>query len=203
MPESKPAPMVPPKSGEVLDLPNPGPEVYPGEVASECAALTTALMTELAPKTAYAKRLARDLVTYEWEIDRHRRLRDAAVIEAYRRHCHRELTVSVLKAASDPIRREMIPAGKEAREEWALQVSFDLISTRPKERRAAETAFVDLTDQSINDLVARAWRSDTARAHDERIRDLERRRRLLRPEYDRLQSTGKPEVADAEIVAAV
>jgi hypothetical protein len=40
------------------------------------------MMAELAPKTAYQTRLAEQLVDYEWEIDRHRRLRDFCLLGA-------------------------------------------------------------------------------------------------------------------------
>ena len=52
--------------------------LLPGESAADKGQLRAALLAEFAPKTALEARLADDLVEYEWEILRHRSLRDAA-----------------------------------------------------------------------------------------------------------------------------
>ena len=61
--------------------------LLPGESAADKGQLRAALLAEFAPKTALEARLADDLVEYEWEILRHRSLRDAACPRRVSRDC--------------------------------------------------------------------------------------------------------------------
>jgi hypothetical protein len=60
-----------------------GIRLLPGENPTDKEQLRPDLVAELAPKTTYQKRLVDQLVDYEWEIDRHRRLRDQCILAQY------------------------------------------------------------------------------------------------------------------------
>src|SRR6056297_1502867 len=62
-----------------------GMKLLPGENPLDKEQLRMTLMAEFAPKTAYQRRLAEQLVEYEWEIGRHRRFRDLGIRDLERR----------------------------------------------------------------------------------------------------------------------
>jgi hypothetical protein len=167
--------------------------VLPGEIPADKEQLRIALMAEFAPKTPYQRRLAHQLVEYEWEIDRHRRLRDLSILGRYH-----ERAIAVLKQQhkTEPFKEKLLSSDE-------LMLARDLVGPIKSERVKAEKDLVDLTFWEPEHLLAMAAGDcPAANAHEARIRDLERRRVVLRKELEELKKTSKAPVEDAEIIEA-
>jgi len=165
--------------------------LLPGESAADKAQLRAAFLGELAPKTALEARLADDLVEYEWEILRHRRLRDAACRGEFR-----ETATNVLVTGKP---NYLASAADITEEHRALL--YELVCEDPEVQQKAEEVFFERTSWEPHHLFAMAVGiSRRAQAHEDRIVDLERRRRALQKDYRELQSTRPRDIEDAEIL---
>lgn len=168
-----------------------GMRLLPGEDPADKEQLRLALMAELAPKTAYQTRLAEQLVEYEWEIDRHRRLRDHCLLAQYQARTRtlldRGRPIETFKGSSLSYDDEML--------------ARDLVSPIEADRIEAETDLLNRTHWHPEHVLAMAaGKCPAADAHEDRIRDLERRRALLRKEYSDMTSARTTAVEDAEII---
>jgi hypothetical protein len=165
--------------------------LLPGESAADKAQLRAALLVELAPKTALEARLADDLVEYEWEILRHRSLRDAACRGEFR-----AIASNVLgKGAPNSTAR----AEDLTQEDQALL--HELVCEDPKAQAKAEEVFFERTSWEPHHLLGMAVGiSRRAQAHEERIVDLERRRRALLKDYREMKAIPRVDIEDAEII---
>jgi hypothetical protein len=168
-----------------------GMRLLPGESSADMEQLRLALMAELAPKTAYQKRLAGQLVDYEWEIDRHRRLRDFCLLAQY------QARARTLLDRGRPI--ETFEGSSLKYDDELL--ARDLVSPLEADRIEAETDLLNRTHWHPEHVLAMAaGKCPAAEAHEDRIRDLERRRALLRKEYNDMTSVRTTTVEDAEII---
>lgn len=170
------------------------PRIFASENAADHAALRAALFAELAPRTAYETALAETFVRYQWEIARLQRFRDSALLATYR-----DLALAVLLKdnPSGHLRDSDV-----ADEDRAL--IRDLVSPDPDVREKAEQAFREDSGWEPADVLGLAYaRSSGARSLDDRIADMERRRRILREDYARLRlSHPGVEVEEAEVLEA-
>jgi hypothetical protein len=173
------------------------PMLLPGEKEDDYEALRAAHLAELGPRTAYERSLAEDLVGYEWEFHRHRRMRNKALLADYR-----QLAINLLTNGSVT----HTPLLQAVDQEHEL-LARDLVSTDPQKRLEAEEDLKTLTGRDHDELLAQAyWRSKAALAHEAKIAELERRRRALREDYRRLKSANAPlvpspgDIDDAEIL---
>jgi len=167
--------------------------VLPGENPADKEQLRIELISELAPKTAYQRRLAQQLVEYEWEIDRHRRLRDLSLAGQYQ------------KRAQDLLQQRIPSKAFEKKElsENDLFIARDLVSPIEAERVEAEKDLVNETFWEPKHVFAMAAGTcPSANAHEARIRDLERRRATLRKDLEALKKTSVAPIEDAEIIEA-
>jgi len=181
------APAPAPAPADRLSIEN----LLPGENPADKQELTMRLVGELAPKTAYQERLAEQLVEYEWEILRHRKLRDASVLEKYRQYA----TNLLVKGSAN------FHARGDDIDEDQLLLMRDLVSSDPKERADAEEDFLIKTSwHPAHVLAMAAGTSHAAEAHEARIRDLELRRRQLRKEFEELRAIPRTGIEDAEIL---
>lgn len=169
-----------------------GMDHLPGENPADKERLRRALISELAPKTAYQRRIAEQLVDYEWEIDRHRRLRDQCILAQYQA---RARTLLERGRAVEPFK------GSSLKDDDEL-LARDLVGPIDAERIRAEADLLQKTTWHPEHILAMAaGNCPAADAHEERIRDLERRRALLRKEYEDLKSVRRGGVIeDAEII---
>jgi len=168
------------------------PRIFALEEAEDYAALRDAHILELAPRTPYEQTLAEALVRYEWDMARMGRFRDSAMMVKYR-----GLALTTLKTG-DPTAHTFDDAAKDDHRRLAEA----LLHTEPEKRYAAEEEFLDKTGWEPADLQALAYAQAPGVAMlEQRIADLERRRRVLRDDYARLQAARSiAQIEDAEIV---
>lgn len=168
-----------------------GMKLLPGEDPLDKEQLRMALMAEFAPDTAYQRRLAEQLVEYEWEIGRHRRLRDLCILAQY------QARATTLLDRGRPI----LPVEESSLTPDDKMLARDLVGPDDDDRVLAEKDLLDRTNWHPEHVLAMAaGNCAAADAHENRIRDLERRRALLRKEFGELQSTCRTVVEDAEII---
>lgn len=165
--------------------------LLPGERAIDKEQLRMQHLAELDPRTAYERSVAEQLIDIEWELIRHRRLRDACYEAAYRR-----LATEYLRKP-DPLS----PTLKKPPTEEAILLARDLVSSDPKTRAEAEEDFENETNwDPLHILAMAAGHAPSADRHEAKIADLERRRRALRKDYAELTATRARDIEDAEIV---
>jgi hypothetical protein len=163
----------------------------PGENPADKEQLRRELVAELAPKTTYQRRLAGQLADYEWEIDRHRRLRDQCILAQYQA---RARTLLERGRPIEPLTGSSLSPNEEL-------LARDLVGPIETDRVEAEADFLNKTSWHPDHVLAMAaGKCPAADAHEARIRDLERRRAQVRKEYEDMKSARKPVIEDAEII---
>ena len=163
------------------------------------------LMRSLAPMTPYECVVAENLVRIEWDLVQHGRMKEAAL----RRHTHeaiRDAFIALRRQAhgrkqDEAWTRHLDAGGSE--EDWAPEPFDDVeaeeigehfarlaVSDDAKARRGVEDEITRLGLSPL-DLMSEAYASAESHAHwhDAKIQDLERRRREVKSDYDRLQKT--------------
>jgi hypothetical protein len=171
------------------------PRIFASEKAEDYAGLRAAMFAELAPRTAYETSLAENLVRYEWEMARLQRFRDTAILAEFRNLALRALLTG------DPtgyVRAEDVKDDDRA-------LVRDLVSPDLKLRFKAEEEFREGSDWDSADLFGLAYaRASGVTKMEDRIADLERRRRILRADYADLKTASTYSAADdAEILESV
>ena len=171
------------------------PRIFASEKAEDYAALRAELLEELAPRTAYERSLAENLVRYEWEMARLQRFRDTAILAEFRNLALRALLTG------DPT--AFLPKDTSTEDDRLL--IRDLVSPDNNERLEAEDDYRQRCTWEPADLFGLAYaRANGVTKIEERIADLERRRRILRADYAALKATSKHSAADeAEILETV
>lgn len=175
-----------------------------GEDPGSFAGFHDAMMASLAPMTPYEAVVAENLIAIEWELLQHRRMRDACL----RSEIHAAVRKAVVArerakhdADLDAAWETFIADGGDE-EEWEYPFELD--------REAAEELGDDLAKRATSrdpdtqseayaeiqnlglapiDLMSEAYRGFNRPAirHDEKLQELERRRREVKRDYDGLQ----------------
>ena len=161
--------------------------LMPDEDPDDYLALTHELLKDMAPATARQKLVARSIIDIEWDIIRHRRL----IAGITRLEFCRQVSVTT---GRDAYNSSTAPIVKS--ELGQLLLKGDAASQRTLATYRVTEA--DLTAAAI------MVRSETIAYHEGRIADLERRRRALLADYDRLTSRSAtqrdPDLEDAEVI---
>ncbi len=170
------------------------PRIFSMERQEDFDSLRSGHLAELSPKTAYESTLAEDLVRYQWEIVRMLRFRDSVLLE-----CYREKLFNVLVNGDV---RLFTPVSDVSDDKFDLV--HDLVSRDVATREIAEKEFYEITGLRAEDILATAYASSMeVRTFNDRVVDLERRRRSLREDYARLAAfNAHLEVEDAELAEA-
>lgn len=202
-----------------LSLPDPGrfglasfAELLPsrdpiiGESPGAFAGFRESMMIALAPFTPYECVVAENLIAIEWEILQHRQMRDAALRKKMRdviqkavieRNKHR------YALALDEAWDVHVEAGG-TEEDWEDPFEFDTdaadregedlaeraVSTDPGRCSEAHEEIAAMGLQPI-ELMSQAYSqySSPIHKHDEKLQELERRRREVKRDYDVLQKS--------------
>lgn len=152
--------------------------LLPDEDVADYKAFRDSLLEEFAPEGAYQSILAMNLVAIEWDIARHRRLMAATLREEFRRQSLGVRDYGAPgKAMSHITRPDDLSFGR-----GILAGSRDTIP------------FLAKSGVTLSEITAAAMSSrlDNVGYHEGRIADLERRRRSLREDYERLRARRKP-----------
>jgi len=176
------------------------------------------LMRALTPFTPYECVVAENLVAIEWELYQQRRMREAALRKELYGTVHRALMAQERfrhEVALDAAWEAHAAAGGDA-DDWE-EDEFDEYAATARARDLAARATsedpdtqadaeADLAQMGLStvSLMSEAYakRSGAAARHDEKLQELERRRREVKRDYDALQKTRpvEAEVADAEVI---
>jgi hypothetical protein len=176
----------------VLDL-IPRQQALPDEDPIRLEDLRAAFLAELAPVTAYETSLAEQLVGFEWETQRMRRLKDSLLLQEYYHHA-----IGVFEFGE--IRREALLGQSEE----TKRLSKALISSDPGQRSEAEQGLVP-HDVTPTQILTRAWQqcADDLERFEKQLATLEIRRRRLKADYDQLialRRSRAQNISDAEVV---
>ena len=163
--------------------------LLPDEDPATFTEFRDALLEDLAPCSAYQKCLAMNLVGIEWDIGRHRRLLAAAIRNAFRRQ---SFTVAVNEIG----RRGCLAvhdAGAAAENEYAKAGSEHYGKTFARNLLNHEgSAATALAKAGVtpSEITAEAQRTRAIEVayHEDRIAELERRRRALLADCETLKS---------------
>ncbi len=186
-----------------------------GEDAGSFKGFQEGMMRSLAPFTAYEAVIAENLIAIEWELLQHRRMREAALrsdIEwdvkravVARQRARHEAAQKVARAAFIKKNGEEAAWKEPAFDETAAEklgeaLAARAVSPEPAVQAKAHAEIVELGLRPI-DLMSRAYldADGFADAHDEKVQQLERRRREVKRDYDALQRL-RP--VEAEVIDA-
>lgn len=175
----------------------------PGEDPGSFATFHAAMMASLGPATPYECVIAENLIAIEWELAQHRRMRDASLRDIIRQAICKAV-VRQKDAEHDAVLDEdwerHVEAGGDE-DDWE-PTSFD--------REAAEAAGDDLAARAVSsdleaqtrayeevsalgmdpvEIMGEAYRSRdwSVIHHDQKLRELEGRRREVKRDFDALQ----------------
>jgi hypothetical protein len=172
------------------------------------------MMEDLAPATPYECVIAENLVSIEWEIVQHRRMRDAGDRSEIRRSIYEAVFKRLWtqhEAVNQASLEQFDTLGPDAVSWTAPSIFNDAEATRnaddlarravsfyPEERAEAEAELAELGMEPV-ELMAAAFRSEerVVSYHDRVLPELEVRRRGVKQEYDALQ---KRRVAKARVI---
>ncbi len=165
----------------------------------EYEALKHALMAEHDPQTPYETIHVADLVLLEWDMRRHRRLYNDVLMAAYRDEAAKLI---VGPESIDPRVHLRDLEEREQAEAAARLTTGALVGSDPQERRQAEEILAK-AGYRRREVVGRAAvnAADRLERHEDRIAELEQRRRRLRDDLDRMKR-GRSLRSDAETIEA-
>lgn len=163
------------------------------------------MMQSLAPMTPYEGVMAENLIAIEWELVQHRRMRDAG-LRAVMRNFIGEAVTAREDAAYEVGLDEEWEAHVEASgtdEDWEQSSSFDKEAalarglelaaraiSRDRSECAAACEEIEAMGMDVVELMGEAYRTSNAqvRHHDNKGKELERRRREVKRDFDALQN---------------
>lgn len=176
--------------------------LLPDEDPATFTAFRDALLEELAPRSAYQKCLAMNLVGIEWDIGRNRRLLAAAFRDEFRRQATmiagREL------AGRAYVSSDAVGDADEAYDKNYAAYYAELFANELTDRKSKALGELAETGVSLSEIVAAAqrYRASAVAYHEDRVAELERRRRALLADYETLKSrrSAADAIEDAVVV---
>ncbi|MFX4296144.1 hypothetical protein [Pseudosulfitobacter pseudonitzschiae] len=147
------------------------------------------LMHSLVPLTPYEGVVAENLIAIEWELIQHRRMRDAGL---------RTIIKQTIKEAifdrEDACLRDTY-FDRSAAETMAVDLSARAISRNSEEMTSAH-AEIEAMGLDVVELMGEAYLSSSNKVwqHDNKLQELERRRREVKRDFDLLQRARPVEV---------
>ena len=164
------------------------------------------LMRCLAPETPYEAVIAENLVAIEWELVQARRMRDAGARWLIAQRI-RDVVMHAARERHETVRRDHMrrqaqgglradeweepdPFDREAAEFAAADLAERAMSSKPKVQAAAYEELRDLAREPL-DLMCHGFDDSDfgVTVHEDKIRQLERRRREVKRDYDDLVRT--------------
>lgn len=171
-------------------------------------------MQSLLPMTPYEGVIAENLIAIEWELLQHRRMRDAGLRRAVRTHLSNAV-VNREKAAYEADLDEAWDAHEAkggTEDDWEEPISFDQEAASEAGQTLAQNAVsrdpdifqaacaeIEGMGLDVVDLMSEAYRgyANGVTKHENKLPDLERRRREVMRDYDALQ---RARPVEAEVI---
>ena len=162
------------------------------------------MMQSLLPMTPYEGVIAENLIAIEWELLQHRRMRDAGLRSVVRDR----VSEAVVKREEAAHEAEIDEAWEThhaeggTEDDWEEPFSFDLDAAQEAGQTLAQNAVsrdpdtfqaacaeIEAMGLDVVDLMGEAYRSyeNSVTRHENKLPDLERRRREVMRDYDTLQ----------------
>jgi hypothetical protein len=154
----------------------------PDENPADFEPLHTALMQDLEPGTPYETMLAENLVALEWEMLRHRRLRDGLLLTAFREQ--------LMVAISDEPQAMQNPDKRKVLDSQIIPL-LDQLTDNKLSGRSQLNELLKPLNSSVTELVASAYSkaSEFIANHENRLAQLEGRRRKLMQDFHALKQS--------------
>ncbi|MGA9252835.1 MAG: hypothetical protein WBV71_10355 [Roseobacter sp.] len=183
-------------------LPDRAPII--GEDRGSFEGFRTGMMQSLLPITPYEGVIAENLIAIEWELLQHRRMRDAGLRTIIKKRVI-EAVVARERAAYEADldeAREKHEAAGGTDDDWEWPFEFDEEAAKEDGQALArnavsldpdifQAACSDIEDMGLDvvEIMGEAYRTREAevRQHENKLPDLERRRREVMRDYDALQ----------------
>lgn len=162
----------------------PRPKFFPDENPKDYDRLHKSLMSDLAPETHYQRALATSLVLLEWEAIRHRRLRENAINLAY------------LEIAGSVFRGQGVEPPSPGVIRDAASLKAEVLVFPEKGDHAKVVSQLATLGYSPSDLLSRAYHrcGKVIESHENRLAEIERRKRYLYEDYQRLKAKNQRRV---------
>lgn len=174
-----------------------------GEDAGTFEAFRSGLLTSLTPMTPYECVVAENLIAIEWELLQQRRMRasirsallqslEYAVRASWKAEYEESLDRLWVDHVSQCGSQDDFEINEAFDEVGAIDAAKDLFaratSKDPTQRKDAYSEITELGSEPL-DLMARGYRgnSNNAELHDQKVQNLERRRREVKRDLDDLQ----------------
>ena len=181
----------------------PTRDPIPGEDPGSFETFHAAMMASLGPATPYECVIAENLIAIEWELAQHRRMRDAGLRDIIRQAICKAV-VRQKDAEHDAALDEEWERHEEAggdEEDWeptpfdsdAAEAAGEELAARAMSRNPGEQAhaYEEVTALGMDpvEIMGEAYRSHNRSVthHDDRLRELEGRRREVKRDFDALQ----------------
>lgn len=175
-----------------------------GEDAGTFEAFRLGLLASIDPLTPYECVIAENLISIEWELLQQRRMREASIRASLLRALEYAVKASwkaEYEARLDRLWEDHISRGGDRDdfeitelfdEEGAIDAAKELFArATSKDQTQREDAYTEITELGSDpiDLMARAYRASGSEAelHDQKVQNLERRRREVKRDLDDLQ----------------
>lgn len=174
-----------PRTTSLPVLPDEVVYLLPDESAADYRHLWDTMFRELKPDGLYQRQLVSGLVNIEWDLARHRRLLVAGLRSEFRRQ-------------AGGVENDGTPGlvGLRFAERDAVTFGRELLAGSQSSLRTLREAGVTISEITA---AAMSERSSTIAYHETRIADLERRRRQIYADLERLKSKlrTRPDIDDA------
>lgn len=166
------------------------PDVLPDEDGDSFEFLRQALFQDLKPMSPYEQLLAEQMVALEWDAVRYRRLRDNLLRNEFREHSEGVFGLGSIGHVKLTLKDQSYKT--KAR---------DLVA-HDSDRRQSALNFLAEKEIAPAEIMAKAYQSiaKDLEVFERQIAETEARRRKLRDDYDRVQSSRAKQVEDAEEV---
>jgi hypothetical protein len=189
----------------------PAREQILGEDPGSFKVFHDGMVQSLAPLTPYECVIAENLISIEWELFQHRRMRDAAVRKSIRNAiCDAAIAreKKAYQADMEEAWEKHVEAGgteddwqdwyewddpllgeKESARTAGLELARKAVSTDPKDYAAA-CAEIEAMGLTVIELMGEAYqtRNWPVKAHEDKLLELERRRREVKRDFDAPQN---------------
>jgi hypothetical protein len=164
------------------------PLMLPDEDPADYTALQEALHRELRPSSPYQASLVDNLARLEWEARRHSRIRDAAIIANFK------------EKVAEFVHRHMGGQSILPTPEVRAHVAQIFGTDEGLRREAVDSFKKDGVD--VTEVLAKCHMelAEALAVHEERLAEIEWRRRRLREDFDALKPTRQRAFVEAEVI---